>query len=139
MASPCDGDISTDDELQLAAIALFLEQKKRKRSCWAREWLQKRPKYGAYSCLLQELLNDDTKAARNFLRMSHDNFAKLLEVVGPHIQKQDTVMREAIKPAERLAITLRYLASGMYTAILLSHIVHPHHAAERMNAYSNWV
>ncbi|XP_018396293.1 PREDICTED: uncharacterized protein LOC108774640 [Cyphomyrmex costatus] len=35
----------------------------------------------------------------------------LLSVVGPHLQKQDFI-REAITPAERLALTLRYLTSG---------------------------
>ena len=33
-------------------------------------------------------------------------------MVGPRIKKKDTRMREAIGPAERLTLTLRYLASG---------------------------
>ena len=31
--------------------------------------------------------------------MDRDSFDELLELVGPHIRKQDTVMRKAIPPA----------------------------------------
>ena len=35
-----------------------------------------------------------------------------MSLVGPHIAKQTTPLRETINPSERLVITLRYLASG---------------------------
>lgn len=47
-----------------------------------------------------------------FLRMSPDRFEHLLSLVGPSIQKRDTNFRNSIPAAERLALTLRYLASG---------------------------
>ncbi|KAL4084671.1 hypothetical protein QTP88_027598 [Uroleucon formosanum] len=37
---------------------------------------------------------------------------ELLEMISPIITKQDTVMRKAISPTERLATTLRFLATG---------------------------
>ena len=40
------------------------------------------------------------------------SFDEMLELVGPHIIKQDTVMRKAIPPADRLSLTLRFLATG---------------------------
>lgn len=44
--------------------------------------------------------------------MSPDRFEHLLSLVGPFIKKEDTNYRKAIEPAQRLALTLRYLASG---------------------------
>lgn len=48
----------------------------------------------------------------NYLRMSPEVFDRLLKLVGPHIQKQNTLMRDCIGPEERLVVTLRYLATG---------------------------
>lgn len=44
--------------------------------------------------------------------MSPERFENLLSVVGPTIKKEDTNFRKAIEPAQRLALTLRYLACG---------------------------
>lgn len=48
----------------------------------------------------------------NFCRMSAEDFEIILNKIGPHISKQDTNMRKAISIQERLAITLRFLATG---------------------------
>uniref|UniRef100_A0A182KFL2 Uncharacterized protein n=1 Tax=Anopheles christyi TaxID=43041 RepID=A0A182KFL2_9DIPT len=53
-----------------------------------------------------------------FLRMSVEYFEYLLELVTPEIMKQDTRMRLAVTPRERLLITLRFLATAdSYTSI----------------------
>nr|CAH7743346.1 unnamed protein product [Callosobruchus chinensis] len=44
--------------------------------------------------------------------MSRNNFETLLEMVRPTIEKSDTRFREAIPAEVRLAITLRFLATG---------------------------
>nr|CAI5864826.1 unnamed protein product [Callosobruchus analis] len=44
--------------------------------------------------------------------MSHTDFENLLELVTPHIQRQDTNYHDSISPRMRLAITLRFLATG---------------------------
>ena len=44
--------------------------------------------------------------------MTPQRFSHLLSLVGPSIKRQDTRLREAIPPDERLAITLRYLVTG---------------------------
>lgn len=49
---------------------------------------------------------------RNFFRMDDGNFNELLNLVAPIIAKEDTVMRKSIPAAERLALTLRFLATG---------------------------
>ena len=44
--------------------------------------------------------------------MSPGHLEHLLSLVGPSIKKTDTNFRKAIEPAQRLALTLRFLASG---------------------------
>ena len=46
------------------------------------------------------------------MRMSPQTFEQLLTMVGPIISKKDTYMREAIGAAERLSLTIHYLAEG---------------------------
>lgn len=47
--------------------------------------------------------------------MDTAKFEYLLRLVTPLIQKQNTRLRESISPAERLALTLRHLATGNFT------------------------
>ena len=111
-------DSDTDVAIAIAVAACFNNKKKRKsrrrRSCWTRQWLLRRNMYGAYHCLLQELASEDVSSFRNFLRMEKPQFDELLGRVTPLIVRKNTNMREAISAAERLAITLRFLASGVY-------------------------
>nr|CAI5847068.1 unnamed protein product [Callosobruchus analis] len=53
-----------------------------------------------------------TTLFQNFTRMSHTDFENFLELVTPHIQRQDTNYHDSISPRMRLAITLRFLATG---------------------------
>lgn len=49
---------------------------------------------------------------KNFCRMCPKDFEALLKLVEPKIMKIDTNYRIAIPAAERLAVTLRFLATG---------------------------
>ena len=49
------------------------------------------------------------------LRMDQHMFHFILEGIQPYIMKQDTNYRKAISPGERLAVTLRFLATGIVT------------------------
>ncbi|CAD7078732.1 unnamed protein product [Hermetia illucens] len=44
--------------------------------------------------------------------MGSETYNELLRKVSPLIKKQDTIMRDAISPNERLSATFRFLASG---------------------------
>ena len=102
-------------ENNLLLYALLLEMKKRKkkrRTLWVRPWLLRRPLYGQYEKLLEELQLEDGHAFRNFIRMDGNLFMELLDRVHRRIEKQDTFYRKALSPGLKLAITLRYLASG---------------------------
>ena len=47
-------------------------------------------------------------------RMSKGSFNELLNVLEPHIRRQDTPMSATIPAEERLAMTLRYLLNVIY-------------------------
>ncbi|KAL4126304.1 hypothetical protein QTP88_010526 [Uroleucon formosanum] len=53
-----------------------------------------------------------SKKFENFCRMSYEDFEYLLNKIGPSISKMDTNMRKCIPIQEKLAVTLRFLASG---------------------------
>lgn len=48
----------------------------------------------------------------NFCRMSDTDFEFFINNIGQHIMKMDTNMRKCIPVKERLAVALRFLATG---------------------------
>jgi hypothetical protein len=49
---------------------------------------------------------------KNFTRMSPSEFEFLIHLIGEKVSKKDTAFRKAISVQERLALKLRFLASG---------------------------
>ena len=82
------------------------------RRVWTREWIKRREELGAYHTLFRELAAEDTLGFGEYMRMPHAKFLALVEVVGPLLTKQETHMRTSIAPNERLALAIRYLATG---------------------------
>ena len=99
---------------QAAAIVVIagLNKQRKKRKCWVRPWIGRRNALGAYDTLLQELHIEDPQQLRSFLRMTAKDLEEILRLTGPIISKKDTNMRQAISAKERLAVTLRFLATG---------------------------
>lgn len=62
--------------------------------------------------LLDDLRKTPSNKFQNFYRMSATDFEYFIQKIGPIITKQDTTTRKASPVQERLAVTLRYLASG---------------------------
>lgn len=111
----CDSNLTKT----AACLSLILMQRRqrrkrlqKKRSCWVKDWIQRRSEHGAMENLLRELQAGDELFYKNFLRLSARDFDYLLQKVSPVIQKQDTLMRKSIPAEERLALTLRFLATG---------------------------
>lgn len=101
----------SDDLAVLGLIFAILPRiKKRKHKQWCKQWLQKR-NLSSHINLLREL-GEEPLDFLNYLRMTETVYQKLLLLVSPLIVKKDTVMRTAISPHERLAATLRFLATG---------------------------
>ena len=107
-----------EEELLLTAAAVAVEagrvgrKKRRGRQIWVRQWLLRRPVFGQYENLLVELNREDPRGYKNFLRVTPELFNELVDRVGPHIKKKDTFWRKALDPGLRIAITLRYMATG---------------------------
>nr|CAH7759133.1 unnamed protein product [Callosobruchus chinensis] len=53
----------------------------------------------------------DSGHLKNFMRMTAEDFERLIILVGPKISKMYTKFRKAIPVQDRLAITLRFLAT----------------------------
>lgn len=75
-------------------------------------YLRRHKEQGCFENLMRELALEDAEAYRSWIRMDTATFEELLGKVRPLITKQDTTFRQAIPAGERLAITLRYLATG---------------------------
>nr|CAH7769621.1 unnamed protein product [Callosobruchus chinensis] len=112
-----------DDE-ELAILATFIVvscgsvlllkkiKKKPRRRRWWMVSLNKSRKVYSGTSLMTDLLKEPSGKFENFCRMSSDDFNDLLSKVGPMIRKKNTKWRKAIPANERLAITLRFLATG---------------------------
>ena len=85
--------------------------KKDQRRIWVREIFKKREEVKTFEHLYSDLRKDREYFFR-YLRMSPDRFDHLLSLVKDRIEKRNTRLRKAIPPEARLAITLRFLASG---------------------------
>jgi len=59
-----------------------------------------------------ELRIEDPASFQNFVRFEPDMFQELVDRVSPIIAKQDTNFRKALDPGLKIAVTLRYLATG---------------------------
>ncbi|XP_064469905.1 uncharacterized protein LOC135384640 [Ornithodoros turicata] len=108
-----------DPELEMmSALALYFafddddKQPPRKRRVWVKPWLSRRKAQRCYENLMRELTLEDAESYRSWIPMDTNTFEELLSLVRPHISKQDTNFRQAIRAGERLAVTLRHLATG---------------------------
>ena len=112
--------------LVAAAILVDVYSRKRKRlqrqaptapaqrpkRIWCRQWLLRRSIHGEYDHLLTELHREDEKGFKNFLRITPDLFAEMVERLSPKLTKSTTRMRRPLEVGLKLAVTLRHLATG---------------------------
>ena len=88
------------------------KKRRRRRSVWVRPWIERRVQLGQYTRLMEELRLEDVKAFKNFLRVEPELYEELVERVSHRIWKQDTAYRQSLRPGLKVAITMRYIASG---------------------------
>lgn len=93
-------------------ISLALKQSRRKRRWWQTQLFAHRLHFSG-STLLTDLRTQEINGQfQNFLRMSSSDFDYLINLIGPKTEKTYTAIRESISVQERLAVTLRFLATG---------------------------
>nr|CAI5852087.1 unnamed protein product [Callosobruchus analis] len=86
-------------------------KKKKKRRWWTQSFYKSRSRYNCTNMIV-DLLKEPSGKFHNFSRIRYEDFELLLNKIGPQIQKKDTHLRLSIPAKERLAVTLRYLASS---------------------------
>lgn len=81
-----------------------------KKRYWVAPIFEDRKLHGFYHAIFPNIILEDS-TFKNYFRMSATQFEDLLQIVGPHLNKQ-TCFREPISAPECLCLTLRYLAGG---------------------------
>ena len=76
-----------------------------------------RKRYDLYHILTNELPRFDKEYFFRFVRMTSQRFEHLLSLVGPHLQRTTTKMREPISPAERLVFSFRISRAAICTIL----------------------
>ncbi|XP_071581623.1 uncharacterized protein [Temnothorax nylanderi] len=94
----------------------------KQRRYWVHPILQRKQQQGDWYNLIQEMRFQNDETFFSYMRMSSTMFDFVLAKVGPKITKMETNWRRPIPAASRLAMTLRYLATGDgYQTIALSY------------------
>ncbi|CAI6375780.1 unnamed protein product [Macrosiphum euphorbiae] len=100
-----------EEELEAAFVVLDEEENKTKTREWVHAINKKRETLGEFHRLVPEL-KKDTKRYHMYFRMTMEEFDFLHELIKPDIYKQNTQFRRAVSTEERLAVCLRFLATG---------------------------
>ena len=95
-------------------VELLEDDKKREgKRGKTRSWIRRRGQKGYFNNIVQELMIEDTPSYREMMRMTHEDFVKILELIEPDITRcQVTGGYKVISAAERLTLTIRFLATG---------------------------
>ncbi|XP_066583085.1 uncharacterized protein [Prorops nasuta] len=114
-AQECALKIKANNDRQKVLIALLVNEimKKKKyksKRFWVHPELCVRRKHGFYHAIYP-VLSLEESIFRNYFRMTKSQLEELSIIIAPYISKK-TVVREPISAAERLCLTLRFLASG---------------------------
>ena len=80
-----------------------------------RKWIKRREEKGYFNNIVEELRVEDTASYREMMRMDYETFQDILTAITPTISKKQVQGgHKIISPAERLTLTLRYLATGIF-------------------------
>lgn len=92
-------------------LLLLLKKRQYNRQWWVRPILKQRILKGEFHNLIAEMRLGDAEYFFAYFRMTATKFEELLTLVACHLKPKNT-RPDIISPAERLAITLRFLATG---------------------------
>ncbi|XP_046862824.1 protein ANTAGONIST OF LIKE HETEROCHROMATIN PROTEIN 1-like [Xenia sp. Carnegie-2017] len=98
-----------------AAFAIFIsldEQEKKPTRGRTRRWIKRRGEIGYFNTIVRELMMEDTASYCEMMRMSYKDFKYILQEIASLITPQRiNGGQRVISPAERLTLTLRFLAT----------------------------
>ena len=87
------------------------QRPRRRHNMWVRSWLLQREERGAYHNIMADLYATDIPGFTNYMRMTPEFFEMIKTRLEPHLARQAT-NRAPISVGEKLALTIRYLATG---------------------------
>ena len=87
-------------------------RRRRRRRSWVRLWILRRSTLGCYTTLIAELARESQTDFANFMRMEPNMFYEMEQRLHVSLRRQDTNYRKALEPGLKLAIALRYMATG---------------------------
>lgn len=106
---------SEEDEdlaVLLLALATRTDKKIKKKKKWILEWRKSRSQRSSYNFLMEDLKLKDKRNFKNYLRMDEHCFEEIFKLIENDISRKDTILRTAIPGREKLAVVLRFLATG---------------------------
>ena len=89
-----------------------IQRPRRRHNMWVRPWLLQREERGAYHNIMADLYATDIPRFTNYMRMTPELFEMIKTRLEPHLARQATNYRAPISVGEKLALTIRYLATG---------------------------
>ena len=108
--------MALDEEALIYLLIPYTLRKRRmcnkyKKRFWVRKLFQHRRTHGEFNNLVRELKLHDHELFFKQFRMDPSQMEEVLKWVAPKIYKRET-RANVIGPAERLCVTMRYLATG---------------------------
>ena len=92
------------------------KKKKKRRSVWAKDWLQRRVLHGQYEKLIVELREEDARGYKNYMGISSELFQELLERVGPKFDKKTPLWQISPHGSDTDRLWISYGAYGCVLA-----------------------
>ena len=88
------------------------QRPRRRHNMWVRPWLLQREERGTYNNIMADLYATDIPGFTNYMRMTPEFFEMIKARLEPCLARQATNYRALISVREKLAPTIRYLATG---------------------------
>ena len=97
-----------------------IKKPRRRHNMWVRPWLLQREERGGLPNIMADLYATDIPGFTNYMRMTPEFFEMMKTRLEPCLARQATNYRAPISVGEKLALTIRYLATGVLHIIILS-------------------
>ncbi|KAK7486366.1 hypothetical protein BaRGS_00022414 [Batillaria attramentaria] len=94
-----NNDSEEDEIIAAAAAVIILAAQVPVRSCWVKEWVGRRETHGAYATIVQELMNEDPQAYKQFVRSTFADLSPIFRIPARSIR--DIVLDTSLMTTSR--------------------------------------